>query len=180
MSDTLEYSYRVKAWKLLLMMVVCDAAAFGLAYIAFFNEAGIRFYRLVTLSPDGATILLWVIAAVCAAAGSLFAFMLVSGVTKKTFHIRLTPAEFTAPVGFMGKSTRTVPVSEIRNVRLMSINGQHILEVLTPDGKKGAAAALGELFDPPPRDDESRLVAARRGERRQPVARGGSPRPDFL
>lgn len=135
MSDVLEYSYRVKAWKLVLMMTVCDAAAVGLGYIAFFNDAGIRFYRLVTLSPDGATILLWIIAAVCAVAGSFFAFMLASGITKKTFHIRLTPAEFTAPAGFMKKNTRTVPLSEIQDIRTISVNGQHQLTVLTPDGK---------------------------------------------
>ena len=82
MSDVLEISCRIKAWKLILAMIVADAAAIGMGYMALNNDAGIRFFRLITLPPAGATVFFWVIAAICAAAGLMLFVMLALGITK--------------------------------------------------------------------------------------------------
>ena len=135
MSDVLEISYRLKAWKLVLAMIVAGAAAVGMGYIALNNEAGIRFYHLVTLPPAGATAFFWTIAAICAAAAAMFVVMLAAGVTKQTYHIRLTPSDFTAPRGVFRKKPFTVALSDIRNVRVYNVNSVHFLEVKTRQGK---------------------------------------------
>lgn len=137
MSDTLEYSYRAKAWKLLMGTVLFAAVAYGMGYFAANNEAGIRFYRLITVSPETATVILWIIAAASAALAAMPVAMIASGATKKTFHIRLTPTEFTAPAGFLKREIRSVRLSEVQNIGVTSVHGQYFLEVRTPDGKIG-------------------------------------------
>ena len=135
MSDVLEISYRLKAWKLFLAMIVGGAAAVGMGYIALNNDAGIRFYHLVTLPPAGATVFFWAIAAICAAAAAMFVVMLASGATKRTYHIRLTPTDFTGPRGVFRKAPFTVALSDIRGVRIHKVNSVHFLEVKTTRGK---------------------------------------------
>lgn len=137
MGEVLEYSYRLKVWKLLMGMILFAAAAYGMGYFAANNEDGIRFYRLITVSPVTATVILWIITAASAALAAMFVAMIASGATKKTYHIRLTPTEFTAPGGFLKKKIRTVRLSEIRDIGVTSVHGQHFLEVRTPDGKIG-------------------------------------------
>ena len=137
MSDVVEISYRPKAWKLFLAMCMTGAVAVGMGYFAFNNEAGIRFYDLVTLPPLGATVFLWVIAAICGAAALAVAGAMASGVTRRTLHIRLTPTDFTAPRGLFLRKTLTVSLADIQDVAIQEINGVHILQVKTAHGNLG-------------------------------------------
>lgn len=137
MSDVVEISYRLKAWKLILIMCLVGAVAVGMGYFAAGNESGIRFYGLVTLPPLGATIFLWGIAAICGAFTLAVAAALASGVTTRPLHIRLTPTDFTAPRSLFLRKTRTIPLADIQDVTIQEINGVHILQVKSAHGTTG-------------------------------------------
>lgn len=137
MSDVLEISYRTKAWKLILIMLLVGAVAVGMGYFAAGNESGLRFFGLVTLPPLGATIFFWVIAAICGAASLSVVAALASGVTKRTHLIRLTPTDFTSPCGLFLRKTRTIPLADIQDVNVLNVNGTHILQVKSPHGTAG-------------------------------------------
>lgn len=153
MGDTLEYSYRMKAWKLLLAVFGCLAFAGVMGYIAHTNEAGLRLFRLITFSPATASAIYWVLAAICAGAGIVLLAALASGITRRTLHIRLTPTEFSAPAGWFRKDTLSVPLSEIDGAAVQTVNKVRFLQVYTARGKVAinqsdiGKAAFEELAD---------------------------------
>jgi len=136
MKDSLEYSYRYSAAKMIFGVVAFTGLAASMAYIAHTNDAGLRFYRLVTVPPGVATAIYWGLAVACLVLAVLVAGSVASGISKATFHIRLTPTEFSAPErGFFRKDNITVPMSQIRRIFLQTVHSARFLHVHTPQGK---------------------------------------------
>lgn len=135
MSDVLEFSYRYRTWKLMLAVVVCLVVATGMAYVAFHNHSGLRFYKIITLPPGGATVLYWSVAALCAALAILTLAAIASGVTRRTYTLRLTPTTFAGPRSavFPGEEIE-IPFAEIERLNLQTYRQLRTLRVRSARG----------------------------------------------
>jgi len=133
--DILEYTYRLNLGRLLLELILAGASAAGLGYYATVNDRALSIYHLVTLPPAAATILLLL----CAAVAGFFAVIsmveLVSGSASKTYRIRLTRTDLTAPKGYFMQKHITVQLSDIGGLTLQKAGNAHYLQLKTPHGK---------------------------------------------
>ncbi|MDH3242810.1 MAG: hypothetical protein OEO83_19315 [Alphaproteobacteria bacterium] len=134
MSDVLEFSYRVGGGKLLLMLLACTASAIVLCYFAGTNDRELVLNG-IPMSRGTATFFTWSMAAVSGWIALQAARGLASGVASRLHTIRLTPAEFSAPKGFFLRTPVTVPLRDIRKMRVHSANGTRYLNVKTALGR---------------------------------------------
>lgn len=135
MPDTLEYEYQYTVARLVVGVLITAAAAGGMGYLAHTNDAGLSFKHIVTLSPDAASIVYWMLAFICGALAAALVFLLFSGVTKSVCKITLTPTEFSAPQwSFLKKDNLTVPYSAIKGIYIQR-GPSRFLHVHTTMGK---------------------------------------------
>jgi hypothetical protein len=137
MNDILEYEYKFAATRLVLGVIVTSGAAAGLGYLASTNDAGLSFRQIVTVSPGVATAIYWVLAALCIALSVLVLIALGSGATTRTYRIRLTPTEFSAPKWSWIRhgETVTVPYSGITGIYIQHTRAIRFLHISTTQGK---------------------------------------------
>src|SRR5262249_9801549 len=131
----LRYRYRPKAVTMLFVVLGCAGFAYLGANMAQANQRGITFYHLISLSPENATIFLWILAAMFALAAVAGAFgFLLSLINPR--ELVLTETELHAPPGTLmpGKS-KVVRLSDISGLKLVDVRGYRGLYAFHPHGK---------------------------------------------
>jgi hypothetical protein len=136
MRDTLEYQYKFTATRLTLGVLVMSGAAVGIGYLANTNDAGLSFKHIVALSPATTTMVFWLFAGICGSLAVLVLASLLSGTTKRTYHIKLTPTEFSAPKwSLFTQQNLTVPYSQITSMFIQRAGHIRFLHIRTVLGK---------------------------------------------
>lgn len=128
MSEVLEFPYRPQVGPMLAAVAffgVCAAAGVAAART---NDRGMIISGLITLSPGGATIFWWCLAAVSAlfVAGGVYGLSLARSTTRT---IRLTGTELSAPRNGFARGTTVVPLAQIRSVGVGEYGKQRWLAV---------------------------------------------------
>jgi hypothetical protein len=132
----LRYRYKPKASTALLAILGSAGLAYLLANMAQTNKRGIILYHLISLSPDNATIFLWILAAFCAFFAVASAFGLWLSLMSSR-ELILTETELHAPPGtIMPGKSRVVRLSDIAQLKLLTTTrGGRYLYAWHPRGK---------------------------------------------
>lgn len=142
MSDlALEYPYKAKAGVMLACMAFFAACAATMAHAALTNDRGLILNGIITFGTEGATVFYWCVAAVSVLFVIVGAFGFFAGL-RKPVSIRLTATELSAPKnGFTRKPTR-IPLHEIVDVGVQTIQKQRFLTVHHRSGKLNLAQSM--------------------------------------
>lgn len=132
--NTLEYRYRPKPWIMLAATAFFAAAGALVTMEALTNERGLIVQRFIHLSPQGATIFYWCVAALCAlfVLAGLASFMV--GLASKRY-LRLTSTEISAPKFGWSRSNTVVRLAAITQIAVQTIQKQRILNIYHRGGK---------------------------------------------
>lgn len=135
------YDYRPKWTTIVLCAVFFGACAFVLTAKAQGNDRGLIINHIIELSPSGATVFYWVLAA------SSMGFVLMSGlltVVRLTVHQRITVTEesLTFPPSRWSSEEATVPFGEIINLTASEVSGQRFFTIVYGGGKFTLTASL--------------------------------------
>ncbi|HET6764128.1 MAG TPA: hypothetical protein VFH27_10660 [Longimicrobiaceae bacterium] len=133
MPDTLEFRYQPRVRTMLIAIVFFGAAAAVMANAAATNQRELIIEGMIHLSVAGATkfyLGLSVAAALFVVAGAL-------GLTagrRTPRYVRLTPTEISAPKSFFAKEPTVVPLGQIREVEVQTIQKQRMLNIYHAQG----------------------------------------------
>jgi len=129
------YAYR-PSWKTLVLAILFfSTGAGGLAYAASVNTKGLRFLRLIEMSPAGAT-RFYVIG------GGIFgvlALVAVFGVWRRLARpqrITLDDEGLEVPKSFLSREGVLVPFSHIISVSVTEVTGDRFLKIGVRDGRR--------------------------------------------
>jgi hypothetical protein len=126
--DTLEFPYKPKP-RIMLIGALLFAALGGFAAMeAMTNERGLVLERLIHLSPQGATIFYWSLAAACALLVPLGLASFAAGFVGRRY-VRLTSTELSAPRFAWSKSNTVVALADILDIAVQSVQKQRFLHV---------------------------------------------------
>ncbi|NNE92264.1 MAG: hypothetical protein HKN23_11505 [Verrucomicrobiales bacterium] len=129
-----QFEYKPRARVMILAILFFGACAVVLTKVALENDEGAVINGLIHLSPQGATILYWVLTA-CSLAfvviGALALIQWVSG----TAPLILDRDGVSLPVGFWKKQTRLIPWTEIDDLREVSVQKHLFLYLYTREKK---------------------------------------------
>lgn len=141
MAEILEYPYKAKPWMMLAGIAFFGACAVGMAYTAVTNDRGLILNRIFTFSVEGATIFYWCIAVGAAlfVVGALFA--LITGLTNPMV-VRLTATEFSAPKHGFAKKLTVLPLRDIKEVSIQTVQKQRFMNIYFRNGKLSIAQSM--------------------------------------
>ncbi|HYD19592.1 MAG TPA: hypothetical protein VEF76_14045 [Patescibacteria group bacterium] len=134
--ETIEYSYRVNMKKMLLVLPLLGALAAFMAHLGMTNDRGLILFHAIHLGIDGARVFYWVMA-VLLGGGTIAGFirLLTSAQSRDTNILRIADDGLTLPVGFFEQRLVTIPFADIRNLKLVEVQGQRYLTVTHVQGK---------------------------------------------
>lgn len=141
MADILEYPYKAKPWMMLAGIAFFGACAAGMGYRAITNDRGLILNGIFTFSVEGATIFYWCIAAAAAifVAGAVFA--LLAGLTNP-MAVRLTATEFSAPKHGFTKKPTVIPLHDIKEIGIQTVQKQRFMNIYFRNGKLSIAQSM--------------------------------------
>jgi len=141
MADILEYPYKAKPWMMLAGIAFFGACAAGMGYMAVTNDRGLILNRIFTFSVEEATIFYWCIAAVAAlfVVGAIFA--LIAGLTNP-MTVRLTATEFSAPKHGFAKKPTAIPLHDIKEIAIQTVQKQRFMNIYFRNGKLSIAQSM--------------------------------------
>lgn len=142
MSDVaLEIPYKAKAGVMVACMAFFGVCAAMMTHAAVNNDRGLILNGIITFGTDGAAVFYWCVAGVSVlfVLAGLHGF--VSGITNPG-SIRLTATELSAPQsGFVRRAT-TIPLREIVDIGVQTIQRQRFLTVHHRAGKLNVAQSM--------------------------------------
>jgi hypothetical protein len=136
-----QYEYRPKWTVIFLCALFFGACALVLGAKANGNDRGLIIMGMIELSPGGATVFYWVLAALS------FGFVVVAGflaIVRLTLHqrIALTETCITIPRSRWSSQEVAVPFGEIVEVSRSEISGQRFLTIVYNGGKFTLTASM--------------------------------------
>lgn len=159
-AEVLDFPYRAKPW----VMIACSALFGGCAAIfvreALANDRGLVLNGIVRFQVDGATIFYG-----CLAALSLvFVAIGLAGLGMSflsPMRVRLTRDELSAPAFGLSRKVTRVPVSQIRDVNMLTVQGQSFLTVYHHGGERDGKLCIQQQMLPNARALDQLYVALR-------------------
>ncbi len=136
-----EFNYKISKTQLIILVIIVSALPLLLAYIATDNQKGLRLFRIVTLSPNDATLFYWCIAILCALV-ALATFFLVFTSLRHPKQVELYATHANLPKASMFGGQLNIPYESITNISRKKLSETQEMVVIT--------SAVGE----------SRLVAS--------------------
>ena len=142
MSDTrLEFPYKANAWMMLAGIAFFAACAATMAYAALTNDRGLILNGIITFTPDGATRFYGAVAIVSVLFVLVALTALVASFTNPMF-VLLTSHELCAPKhGFTRKVTK-IPLQDIMEIGVQTIQRQRFMNVYHRGGKLSLAQSM--------------------------------------
>lgn len=132
--ETLNHSYRPKAWAMALASVFFGSCALFMGHEAIVNNRGLIIDGIIHLSPAGATVFYWCVAAVSGAfvAVGIPAFFV--GLLSNQ-RIILTATEISAPRFSFSRAPTVVKLADVQDINLQVVQKQRFLNIYHRNGK---------------------------------------------
>ena len=140
-TEQLEFPYKANAWTMLAGMAFFGACAAGMASAALNNDRGLLLNGIIEFTPDGATRFYGAIAIVSALFVVGAIMMLVLSFTSPG-SVRLTAAELYAPGTGFGRKPKAIPLHEIVDIGVQTIQRQRFMNVYHRGGKLSLAQSM--------------------------------------
>jgi hypothetical protein len=137
----LEYPYKANVWMMLAGIAFFGACTAMMVYAALTNDRGLILNGIITFSMDGATVFYWCVAAVCVLFVLFATFALVSGVANP-MSIQLTPTELSAPRNGFSRKRTAIPLNDIVDVGVLTVQRQRFMNVYHRAGKLSVAQSM--------------------------------------
>jgi len=123
MPQQLQYPYRVPPRRTVPALLVTVGLTVFMAYFAYGNVRGLRFARVITLSPQGATWAYWTFAAVC-----LLGSVIMARIAIRSFRpaqmLVFGPHDVILPRATLRGEFCAVPYLTITSVQLRELRGK--------------------------------------------------------
>ncbi len=116
MSNTAqEFNYSISKTQLIVMVIIVSALPFLLASIASGNHKGLRLFRIVTLTPNDATLFYWGMTILCAFAALATIFMAFTSL-RHPKKVELYATHANLPKASMFGGQLNIPYQSITNI----------------------------------------------------------------
>ena len=153
-----EWSYQMGWLVLVAVLAFFGGGGVFLAYLAMNNDAGLVINRVIELSPSGAAIFYWVLAAVC------FAFVILAlalAVLRFSLEQRVavTPTALLLPRRRWSSEEIAIPYDEIEALTFRTVEKERFLEFRHRGRKRTIAASM--LPSPAVLDELAELLGER-------------------
>lgn len=139
--DHLEYPYKANAWMMLAGIAFFGACAAMMAYAAMTNDSGLILNGMLTFTTDGATRFYGAIALVSVLFVLVALAALVSSFASPS-SIRLTATELAAPRNGFTRKRTAIPLHDIVEVGVQTIQRQRFINVYHRAGKLCVAQSM--------------------------------------
>jgi hypothetical protein len=130
-----EFYYNISKTQLIVMVIIASALPFLLASIATDNQKGLRLFRIVTLSPNDATLFYWGMAILCAFAALATIFMVFTSL-RHPKKVELYATHANLPKASMFGGQLSIPYDLITNISQKRLSATQEMVVIK--------SALGE------------------------------------
>jgi hypothetical protein len=137
--NVLRIPYAIPATNKAAMVLVSSAIPVLFAYLAWTNHSRLSLFRLVTLSPSGATNFYWVLMCVSLLAASVAVLMSFFRL-KELGYIELAENSVFLPQASLRGKMISIPYRAIQSVRLMDVHGTRIFIVKSSVGESRLVA----------------------------------------
>jgi hypothetical protein len=142
MSDVaLEYPYKAKAGVMLACIAFSGVCGATMTHAALTNDRGLILNGIFRFGTQGATVVYWCVVAVTVLFVIVGVLGLLSGL-KNPGSIRLTATELSAPKSGFSRRPTTIPLREIVDVGVQTIQKQRFLTVHHQSGKLNVAQSM--------------------------------------
>ena len=140
-TEQLEYPYKANAWMMLAGMAFFGGCAAMMAYTALTNDRGLILNGIITFTPDGATRFYGAIAIVSV----LFVLIAVAALISSfanPMSVSLTAEALSAPKNGFARKRTAIPLHEIVDIGVQTIQRQRFMNVYHRGGKLSLAQSM--------------------------------------
>jgi hypothetical protein len=141
MTKTLEYPYHAKPWVMIAGVLFFGACSVGMGYAAVTNDRELILNGIITFSVTGATLFYWCIAAVAVLFVVAALYAVITGLNR-LMMVRLTTAELSSPKSGFSKTPTLIPLQDIQEINLQSVQGQRFIRIISRLGKLDIAQSM--------------------------------------
>ncbi len=135
------YAYQPKWISILFLFFFIGLLTLGLGYMALWNDRGLVINGIIELSTQNATILYWVLTALCAA-GVLLSVLLAAKRLAIKHRIALTASSIIVPKSSWSVDETDIPYQNIREISMSEVHKQKFLHLHQQDGKYSIVASM--------------------------------------
>jgi hypothetical protein len=126
--EPIEFRYRPGVFKMLIVLLPLAALSHGMGQLALTNDRGLVLNHILHFSPNGATILYWLITALFAALMVFPLMGIFSSLSDRGF-LRLTETELHVPQG-LWLTNHKIPYGSIYRVALLRTDRYSCLQIM--------------------------------------------------
>ena len=145
----LTYPYKPKPWSMVFAVLAFGTLAVYMGDMAMNNDQGLTLGRALALSPQGASILYWCVAAVVAAF-LIIGFTAFYVAVNNAHQVILTRQEISAPKYGISRLPTVIPLADVNTLEVQTMQRQCFLHINHRGGRLSIAASYlpnREAFD---------------------------------
>lgn len=136
----LTYPYKPKPWSMVFVVLAFGSLAVYMGNMAMNNDQGLTLGRALALSPGGASILYWCVAAV-ATAFVIMGFTAYRVAINNAHQVILTRRNISAPKYGLSRAPTVISLTDINTLEVQAIQRQRFLHVNHRGGRLSIAAS---------------------------------------
>lgn len=123
------YEYKPKWVSILLGFCIFSVLAFGLGYMAQWNDKGLILNGIISLSRENATRFYWALSLCCAVFMLVPLIQIYQRLVVRNHRIALTPSSLIVPGSSFSSEEKTIPYSNITELSTSQVHGHKFLHV---------------------------------------------------
>jgi hypothetical protein len=155
---SLQFNYQIPVWRTYLGAGSCILFAVGVGYFSYFNQKGLRLFRVITFTPSEASMLYWSLTILLVFAFALFVMLAIRS-SKGPIVILLEDEWVVAPRASIRNDLLSIPYAAIGQVLVQKIQHE---EMVTINSSVGQARVMAMGFDSHHRFEEFKQALAGR------------------
>lgn len=136
----LTYPYKPKPWSMMLVVLAFGSLAVYMGDMAMNNDQGLTLGRALALTPRGASILYWCVAAVVTAF-VIIGFTAYYVAVNNAHQVILTRRDISAPKYGLSRVPTVISLADINTLEVQAIQRQRFLHINHRGGRLSIAAS---------------------------------------